>query len=117
MAGIVAAFIVGVAISVIALVIFSIFVKNNIIIYKADYKLVYRCEEGIERVLNRFTRYYWKKDTHQSDIVKLQRECSDIRNNVLSSDVFLLSLINENFELDMANVHLVHEVSSTIKPR
>lgn len=101
------------------LLIYTLFkmVFQNVLIYKADYKLVYRVEDGEERVLNTFSRYYWKKETHQADIKALQRECENIRNNVLTDEFFLLTLIDENFELDLADVHLVHAVSYEIKPR
>jgi hypothetical protein len=52
----------------------------------------------------------------KKDIEELQAECELIRSDYVGGKDFLLSLINENFEIDYKQVHLENR-KDTIKPK
>ena len=63
-----------------------------------------------------FQRFYWKLKSADKDIEELQAECELIRSDYVGGKDFLLSLINENFEIDYKQVHLENR-KDTIKPK
>jgi hypothetical protein len=75
-----------------------------------------KLENSVKKVLNSFQRFYWKLKSADKDIEELQAECELIRSDYVGGKDFLLSLINENFEIDYKQVHLENR-KDTIKPK
>lgn len=97
-------------------IVFIIFmITKGLKITKVEYQLVLKNENNI-KVLNSFSRYYWKPKMADNDIEDLVNKCAGIRSNMVEVDDYLLSLIDTNFEIDFKCIYLEH-VKSTIKPR
>lgn len=98
-----------------ALILLIIIVSKYLTITRVTYTIILRGEEN-ERKLNSFQRFYWKLKSADKDIEELQAECELIRSDYVGGKDFLLSLINENFEIDYKQVHLENR-KDTIKPK
>lgn len=86
-------------------------------IYRVDYDLILKDGEGsVSKVLASFSRYYWNKSSYEKDVSRVKTECAHLRDNIITEDDFLLSLINEKFEVDLANVYITN-TTHVIKPR
>jgi len=99
-----------------ALILLIIIVSKYLTITRVSYTIVLRGEGNERKVLNSFQRFYWKLKSADKDIEELQAECELIRSDYVGGKDFLLSLINENFEIDYKQVHLENR-KDTIKPK
>lgn len=99
-----------------ALILLIIIVSKYLTITRVSYTIVLRGEGNERKVLNSFQRFYWKLKSADKDIEELQAECELIRSDYVGGKDFLLSLINENFEIDYKQVYLENR-KDTIKPK
>lgn len=97
-----------------ALIIIATIVKY-MKITRITYFIVLHGEGKERKGLNTFTRYYWKTKTAETDIKELLSECENIRSNYIGGNDFILSLINENFEIDYKQIYLEYR-TDMIKP-
>mgnify|MGYP001379948374 CR=1 FL=1 len=95
-------------------VLFFLFLKYFYLI-KVVYRVVLKSEDE-HKTLSTFERYYWSKKTAQKDIKKMLHDCELIRSDYVGGDVFILTLINENYEIDYKNVHIKYDTFA-IKPK
>lgn len=98
-------------------IVFIIFIMSRYLtITRVNYQILLKNGENDYKVLNTFTRFYWKQKDAIKDITELNNECEHIRLNYIDGRDFILSLINENFEIDYANIYIKH-TNDTVKPR
>lgn len=85
------------------------------VLTRVTYQIILKGDENSVTILNKFDRLYWSSESANKDIKKLQDECETVRSNFVGGDDFILSLINENFEIDYKQVYIEH-TASTVKP-
>lgn len=99
-----------------AVFLLILIVSKYLTITRVSYTIVLRGEGNERKVLNNFQRFYWKPKSADKDIVELQAESELVRSNFVGGKDFLLSLINENYEIDYTQVYLENR-KDIIKPK